>query len=181
MARNPIDTINQANSELSRTGASSLDRAIGVVEGVVKDIYTIGAAASGAIQAESAIYETHTSTRDLREQSLSTIAKYGTPDQQAEAEAIQSKLSWESTSTSKLAALANKAVRNVDPTRQDPATSSTPSSAKQIGKAGLAGARQYDYDGPCPTMTTGGKDRLARDGSRCGRRAASVRPGGWWK
>lgn len=37
-----------------------------------------------------------------------------------------------------------------------------------------------NYDGNCPTITTGGIARRDRRGNRCGRRAASVRPGGFF-
>ena len=43
-----------------------------------------------------------------------------------------------------------------------------------------AGTNFKNYRGPCPTVTTKGVDRRASDGSRCGRRAASIRPGGFY-
>jgi len=178
---NPIDTITQAASQAAQTGAGKLDKTIGIGEGIANDVGVIISAGGRAVAAESATYGAYQSELALTEQSISIINSRGTPEQKAELDQITSKVSLSSTRASELAVLANQAARNVDPTRAIGTTASGSSSAFQIVEIPAGGGRQYNYAGPCPTMTTGGKDRLARDGSRCGRRAASIRPGGWWK
>jgi len=177
---NPIDAITQAASQAAQTGAGKLDKTIGIGEGIANDVGLILTAGSRAVAAEGATYGAYESNLAVIDQALSVINSRGTPEQKAEANAITSSLGFTSTRANELNALANQAARNVDPTRSPGSTATGSNSANEIIKAAPGAGRQYNYAGPCPTMTTGGVDRLARNGSRCGRRAASVRPGGWW-
>lgn len=180
MARNPIDSINQAESIAAQTGVGKVDKAIGIGKGLVDDLVLIGGAALGGFAAGQAIRDVTASGKALGERAMEVINANGSNEDLQAARAIQNEVSTETAKAAKLNALANKTLRTSDPTRSEGSSATGSTSAEKITKAPAGAGRQYNYTGPCPTMTTGGKDRLARDGSRCGRRAASVRPGGWW-
>lgn len=175
-----IDSLNQVEIQSGQSNVGTLDRVIGIGQSVYSDILTIAEGVSSGLGSLGSLQDARDSHLALTDQALGVISKYGNDEQKAEARAIDSSGTTNKIRADKLAKLANEATRNVDPVSSDPATSKPASSAIEKLNRPAGAGRKYNYDGPCPTMTSGGVFVLARDGSKCGRRAASIRPGGWW-
>jgi len=167
----------------------------GLLIGAVKDVvYTVNVAGKGLQAADMVKENTMDESRQI-DQDLSTISKYGSPSQRRRAaeladsniRGVFGEAKRRELEQIRTAALKSKTITSDDGlitatlTGGGGTTSSavveSPEAASPSQKAQRAAGS--GYDGPCPYMTRGGIPLLDSRGNPCGRRAASIRPGGF--